>query len=66
MKWIAELIVEPRDLWIGLYWDRKRVDSWTKATHLHFCLIPMIVLHVFQVPHAAFVAAQERKKGGGQ
>lgn len=31
---------EPRDVWVGLYWDR-RYDG----LHVYVCLIPMIVMH---------------------
>lgn len=31
---------EPRDLWVGLFWDR-RIDG----THFYVCLIPCVVIH---------------------
>lgn len=53
------VMFEPRDLWIGLYWDRRKVgkriehDSclgrvWvdTFRLYLYFCIIPTLVLKV--------------------
>jgi hypothetical protein len=31
---------EPRDVWIGWFWDRR-----SDGTHHYVCLIPMIVIH---------------------
>jgi hypothetical protein len=31
---------EPRDVWIGWFWDR-RADG----THHYVCVVPMIVMH---------------------
>lgn len=31
---------EPRDLWVGVYWDRK-VDG----VHVYVCAVPCIVVH---------------------
>jgi hypothetical protein len=35
-----ELKFEPRDLWIGVFWDR-RADG----LHIYACVLPTIVLH---------------------
>lgn len=32
---------EPRDIWVGLYWDRK-----ADGLHFYVCLVPCVVLHV--------------------
>ena len=32
--------LEPRDIWIGLFWDR-REDGF----HIYICPIPMLVIH---------------------
>jgi len=31
---------EPRDLWVGLFWDRR-----PDGTHYYICLVPCVVLH---------------------
>lgn len=45
-----EFLWEPRDLWVGLYWDviKETDDDYLvySDTHLYFCLIPTLVLHV--------------------
>lgn len=33
--------IEPRDLWVGLFWDR-RVDG----LHLFVCPLPTVLVHV--------------------
>lgn len=35
------LQVEPRDLWVGLYWDRR-----SDGLHLYVCPLPALLLHV--------------------
>lgn len=40
-KLIMHLMFEPRDIWIGLYWDLKGRDL-----HLYLCLIPCFPLHL--------------------
>ena len=34
---------EPRDLWVGLFWDR-RADG----MHYYVCVIPCVVLHIIR------------------
>lgn len=31
---------EPRDVWIGWYWDRR-----DDGTHHYVCIVPMLVVH---------------------
>lgn len=38
IKWL----VEPRDLWIGLYWKR-----YPKAIDLYICILPALPLNVY-------------------
>lgn len=35
-----EVKFEPRDVWVGLFWDR-RLDG----THIYICPVPLLVLH---------------------
>lgn len=32
---------EPRDLWVGVFWDRR-----DDGLHVYVCLFPTLVLHV--------------------
>jgi hypothetical protein len=47
---------EPRDLWVGVFWDR-RVDG----LHVFWCPLPMLVVHVHVPAHAL-----ERCEGCGE
>ena len=38
---IVQLQVEPKDLWIGCFWQRTPI-----ALHIYICLIPMVPLHI--------------------
>lgn len=38
---IAQFQFEPRDLWVGLFWQRTEV-----AFHLYICVIPLVPLHI--------------------
>jgi hypothetical protein len=43
------LLFEPRDLWIGIFWDRRWLPLMhkdRKSVVLYFCVIPTIVLRV--------------------
>lgn len=31
---------EPRDVWVGWFWDRR-----TDGTHHYVCVVPMVVIH---------------------
>ena len=44
MKWRIRLKFEPRDIWVGLFWDRAY-----DGLHLYVCLLPMIVVHISRV-----------------
>ncbi len=41
--WAFELGIEPRDLWVGLYWTRKGA-FW----HFYVCIVPVLVFHFYQ------------------
>ena len=36
------LFIEPRDIWIGLYWKR-----YPRAIDLYFCVLPCVSLNVY-------------------
>ncbi|HMM95311.1 hypothetical protein [Phycicoccus sp.] len=44
-RWRARFVFEPRDLWVGLFWDR-RPDGF----HLYVCLLPVLVIHAVRGP----------------
>jgi hypothetical protein len=37
----AQFQIEPRDLWVGMFWRRTGL-----ALHLYLCIVPIISLHV--------------------
>lgn len=41
-RWLWEFKFEPRDLWLGLFWDRR-----PSGTHFYVCPLPMLVFHVY-------------------
>lgn len=40
MRIDLELKFEPRDLWVGLFWDQRE-----DGLHLFVCLIPCVLFH---------------------
>ena len=38
---IVQLQVEPKDIWIGCFWERTEI-----ALHIYVCLVPMVPLHI--------------------
>lgn len=38
--WKISLLFEPRDLWVGVYWRRKRVSDSCIETRIYVCLLP--------------------------
>lgn len=46
-----ELKFEPRDLWVGVFWDRRE-----DGLHVYACPLPAVVLHV----------SPDQEKGGGK
>lgn len=43
--WSITLIFEPRDIWIGVYWDWK-IDYFCNRYFIYFTLIPTIVIRL--------------------
>jgi len=41
--WTFELLLEPRDAWVGLFWDRR-----PSAVHFYMCPAPFVVLHLWK------------------
>lgn len=46
MKIWAWLLFEPRDLWVGVFWDIIKPDAMDAYTYLkiYICIIPMLPL----------------------
>lgn len=40
--WQFEIIFEPRDIWIGVYWKK-----YPEAIELYICVIPMLPLRLY-------------------
>ncbi len=40
--WEWQVIFEPRDIWVGVYWKR-----WPKAVEFYVCLVPMVPLRIY-------------------
>ncbi|AYD83937.1 hypothetical protein SEA_GETALONG_77 [Gordonia phage Getalong] len=41
--WVGRCIFEPRDLWVGVFWDRR-----PDGLHIYVCPFPTLVLHVIR------------------
>lgn len=40
IRWAFAVLFEPRDVWIGIYWDR-HWEMGRRVLVLYFCLIPL-------------------------
>ena len=38
----AKVLWEPRDLWIGVYWDRSRLGDALQSVKVFICIIPCL------------------------
>lgn len=60
-RWVLEVGIEPRDLWVGLFWDSKAsaqeeivwldgvpTNCYPMMWHLYFCFFPCVVVHIYQ------------------
>ena len=48
-RWfVAEIKFEPRDLWVGVFWDWRETKEWgwPNEFHIYACALPTLVLHV--------------------
>lgn len=49
-KEVCTLEFEPRDLWIGIYWDINHSKEHTtygfRYLHIYICIIPCFPLHI--------------------
>ena len=42
-----ELKFEPRDIWIGVYWNyRRSIESRARWLDVYICLLPMLPIHI--------------------
>jgi hypothetical protein len=46
MYMLWEFVFEPRDLWVGLYWDYKAGVKRAFDLDLYICVVPTVPLHV--------------------
>ena len=50
MTWHVRLKLDPHDLWVGVFWRlepsgaRRHFQAW----NFYICLLPMVVVHIFQ------------------
>lgn len=44
-RFFVDLLFEPRDLWVGVYWDRPKND-WDHALDVYVTLLPMLPIKV--------------------
>ena len=45
-KFSAKIIWEPRDLWIGVYWDTSRLGDALSAVRIYICVIPCLPIRL--------------------
>jgi hypothetical protein len=45
--WIA-LLFEPRDIWVGVYWDIQKRGGW-KELSIWICVLPTLPIRMFFV-----------------
>lgn len=50
LKWAVKCYFEPRDIWLGVYWDRKpkTADPRLRWWDIYICLIPCFPIRFFQ------------------
>ncbi len=47
-RWVElELLFEPRDLWIGMYWKRRKSWGFANASwEFYICIVPTLPIHL--------------------
>jgi hypothetical protein len=40
--WRLEIVLEPRDAWVGLFWSIDR----SRLLHLYLCVVPFVPVHL--------------------
>lgn len=48
MRWFVKIKFEPRDVWIGVFWDKKPKGSKIQYWDIYICLVPLFPIRVFQ------------------
>lgn len=54
LKWKLSIKFEPRDIWVGVFWDKKpkSVHEKLRLWDVYVCLIPLLPIRAFQyIPH---------------
>ena len=49
-RWTWEIKFEPRDVWIGVFWQKGlRVRPPKVYWHFYICILPMVPIHIYQI-----------------
>jgi hypothetical protein len=52
-RWAVQLLWEPRDLWVGVFWQRPYYEGLARSFTAYLCLLPMLPLRVtYTIPDA--------------
>jgi hypothetical protein len=46
-RWHIQCKFEPRDIWVGLYWNVEG-SPWPRCWHFYICLLPCCLIHIWQ------------------
>jgi hypothetical protein len=46
MTWRLHVVFEPRDCWVGIYWDRWR-GTFSHGWDVYLCIVPCLPIHLF-------------------
>ena len=42
----AKIVWEPRDLWLGIYWDTSRLGNVLESVKIYLCVVPCLPLRL--------------------